>query len=306
MGKIIDVSKWQGVINWDRVKATGITGTIIRAGYGAGTADAKFKANIEGAIRVGMDIGIYWFSYAYTTDMARREALHCNDFIAPYKDKINLPVFFDWEYDSAKAAGKAGVNCNKTLITAMNRSFCEEIEKLGYVAGYYLNLDYSKNKIDESQLTKYKRWFARYVKAEQKNCYLWQYSSNGKVDGISGDVDMNILNGETISPSVPVPTPTERKSNEQIADEVIAGAWGNGADRKKRLEAAGYDYSAIQAIVNNKVMASVKPAQRTYIVKAGDNLTRIAKKYNTTVSAIVAKNNIKNPNKIYVGQKLFV
>lgn len=193
--KVIDVSEHNGSINFNKVKADGVEGVVIRAGYGKGNVDKKFTANITGAIKAGLHIGIYWFSYAYDIDMAKREARFCNDIIQPYRVNIDMPVFFDWEYDSMKFAKKNKVTPDKALITAMTKVFCEETELLGYVGGYYLNLDYSKNYYDEAQLTSYKRWFARYTKAEQKDCYLWQSSSSGKVDGINGNVDMDVLWG---------------------------------------------------------------------------------------------------------------
>ena len=156
---IIDVSEHQGAINFKKVKADGISGVIIRAGYGKGNVDSCFTRNIDGAISAGIEyIGIYWFSYAYSVEMAKREAQFCNDVIAKYKSKINLGVYFDWEYDSFNYAQKMGVNPTKALITSMNVEFCKRITELGYVAGYYLNWDYSQNHIDESKLKSYKRW----------------------------------------------------------------------------------------------------------------------------------------------------
>lgn len=96
---------------------------------------------------------------------------------------------------------------------------------------------------------------------------------------------------------------SSKKSNEEIAEEVIDGKWGDGNDRKNKLTKAGYDYDAIQKIVNKKLGVSTT-ATKTYKVKSGDTLSEIAKKYNTTVSAIAKKNNIKDVNKIYVGQTL--
>lgn len=301
--KIIDISKWQGAINFKKVKSAGIDGVVIRAGYGKGNNDPKFKDYIEGAIAAGIEyIGVYWFSYAYTVDMAKREAQYCNDVISGYKSHINLPVFFDWEYDSMNYAHKVGVYLKKTLITDMNIAFCQRIKELGYDAGYYLNLDYSRNYIDVSRLTEFKKWFAYYSSTKQTNCYLWQYTSSGKVSGISGNVDMNELIGK-----VSEDQPKDKKTNAEIAHEVLEGKWGNDAERKKRLEAAGYDYNAVQALVN-KLVAEQKPqSTKTYYkVKRGDTLSGIAKKYGTTVNQLASWNNIQNINLIYPGQKLRV
>lgn len=191
--KVIDVSEHNGNIDYAKVKADGIDGVIIRAGYGKGNVDKKFTANITGAIKNNLKIGIYWFSYAYTEDMARAEARYCDEIITTYKSLLEMPVFVDWEYDSMKFAKKNNVTPDKKLITGMTKAFCEEIKELGYDAGYYLNLDYAKNHYDEDELKDYKRWFARYVKTEQKDCYLWQNSNSGEIDGIKGKVDTDVL-----------------------------------------------------------------------------------------------------------------
>ena len=298
---IIDVSKHQKEIDWQRVAAAGVDGAIIRAGYGQRTRDKYFEQNINGAINAGLKyLGIYWFSYAFNIEMARTEAITCDSFIKDYKDKLNLGVYFDWEYDSMDRAHAAGYYPDRDLITAMNAEFCQMIHDMGYYAGYYLNNDYRLHYIDTSKLTAYRKWFARYIKEPQKDCFLWQYTSKGHVDGIVGDVDMDILNGELTVITQPEP---QAKTNDEIAREVIAGKWGNGYERKNRIKNAGYDYAAIQSIVNRILKEG---NQTIYTVQKGDTLTAIAAKYNTTVKEIVAKNNIKNPNKIYVGQKLYV
>lgn len=111
------------------------------------------------------------------------------------------------------------------------------------------------------------------------------------------------LNGVRIVKYVEDPKPT--KSNEEIADEVIAGKWGNGSDRKKRLAEAGYDWGAIQSIVDQKLKGSGSNAVYC-AVRRGDNLSTIAQRYGTTVSQLVKWNNIANPNLIYPGQRLRV
>ena len=100
MNTFIDVSEHQGLIDWDKVKAAGIDGVIIRAGYGRGNIDKEFHHNINGAILAGIkNIGIYWFSYAFKEGMGIVEASYCKALLKDYKKNINLPVFFDWEYD---------------------------------------------------------------------------------------------------------------------------------------------------------------------------------------------------------------
>lgn len=297
--KIIDVSVHQGNINWKKVKAAEVNGVIIRAGYGKGNVDGKLKVNIEGAIASGIKyIGVYWFSYAYTLDMARREAQFCNDIIAPYKKYLNLGVYFDWEYDSMNYAKKNGITPNKSLITDMNLYFCRKITDLGYKAGYYLNRDYSRNYIDDTKLKSYRRWYAWYNESQPTDCYVWQFTSSGRVSGIIGDVDLNKL-----MTAIPADT-DKKKTNAEIVKEVLAGKWGNGSERKKRLIAAGYDYKAIQRLVNKQI--SNDDTAKYYVVRSGDTLSGIAQSFSTTVAQLKKWNGIKDVNKIYVGQKLKV
>ena len=135
---------------------------------------------------------------------------------------------------------------------------------------------------------------------------IWQYSSSaGALDRDIANMDRNAWykyagkSGE-VKPT-PAPTPS-KKSNEQIADEVIAGKWGNGEERKQRLTAAGYNYDAIQAIVNSKMGGNVV----YYSVRRGDTLSSIAAKYGTTWQKIAADNNLANPNLIYPSQVLVI
>lgn len=302
--KIIDVSVHNDSIDWAKVKAAGIDGVIIRAGFGSGNVDKKFLVNYEGAKKAGIkNIGLYWFSYAYTVEMAKNEA-KCFDAVAKdIKGNLNLGVYFDWEYDSMNYAKKRGANPKRILITDMVKAFCEKVAGMGYIAGYYLNQDYEQNYIDTTKLSSYRKWFAKYTSTKQTGCYLWQYSSSGKVDGVSGNVDVNELVGVIPEGKEEQKEETKKKSNTEIAKEVLEGKWGNGYERKNRLSKAGYDYKQIQEIVNNMLDSNTK---EVYVVKAGDTLSGIAKRYNTTVKAIQTKNNIKNPNKIYVGQKLYV
>ncbi len=113
-----------------------------------------------------------------------------------------------------------------------------------------------------------------------------------------------LCDGVRVVKNVADPQPT-KKTNEQIADEVIAGKWGNGADRKARLEQAGYDYNTIQGIVNSKLGGNTQQIIR-YSVRRGDTLSKIAAKYGTAWQKIAKDNNLKNPNLIYPSQVLII
>lgn len=239
---LIDVSEFQGRIDFNKVKNDGITGVIIRAGYGKGNPDEQFQNNMEGAIAAGLNIGVYWFSYAYTVDMAIKEAEYCHKAIVQYIKHINLPVFFDWEYDSMDFANRQGVYPDRQLITDMNANFCMNIQSKGYKAGYYVNYDYSKNYVDCDRLSGYYKWYAQYTKKQQKDNYIWQYTDKGRVSGIDGNVDMNVMWEEPDEK----PAPPEKSINE-LAIEVIDGKYGNDAEREAAL---GDKYNAVQERVN--------------------------------------------------------
>lgn len=191
MFKGIDVSKHNGSINWDKVKKAGIKFAMIRAGYGANNIDEKFKFNISECNRLGIPCGVYWFSYAYTIEMAKKEAQYCLAAVKPYK--LEYPISFDFEYDSVEYAKQKGVTIGKGLASDITQAFCSEIEKAGYYVINYSNIDYLNNYFETKVSAKYGLWLAQWNNNEQpsRECQLWQYSAEGKVNGISGKVDMN-------------------------------------------------------------------------------------------------------------------
>ena len=187
--KGIDVSKHQGKIDWAKVSPQ-IDFAMLRAGYGKGNLDACFDMNAAACNNLGIPIGVYWFSYAFTPEMAKREAQFCINIIKPYK--ISYPVCFDFEYDSTKYAQKNGVKVTSDLLCDMATAFLSEIEKAGYYAMNYTNIDYLNKGF--SRLTgRYDTWLAQWSVSEPtKKCGIWQYSDSGKVSGINGNVDMDI------------------------------------------------------------------------------------------------------------------
>ena len=189
MLKGIDVSEHQETIDWNQVKGN-IDFAILRAGYGHNNIDKQFVRNICECNRLGIPVGIYWFSYAYTIDMARNEANFAVQAIKNYK--IALPVFFDFEYDSVNYANKCGVAVNQRLATDMVKAFCEKIKELGYKPGNYSNQDFILNKFYNDELAQYPLWYAYYNQNKNRDCMIWQYSESGRVPGINTDsVDMN-------------------------------------------------------------------------------------------------------------------
>lgn len=293
MLKGIDVSKHQGVIDWDKVKKAGVQFAIIRCGFGSDFVtqdDAFFARNVSECERVGIPYGVYLFSYANSVDKAKNEAAHVLRMIRG--KKLDYPVFYDMEADITK-------NCTKKMLGDMAEAFCEAIKKAGFQAGIYANTYWFKNILTDSRFEKWDKWVAQYANqcTYSGKYMMWQYTSIGKIAGIQGFVDMNYCYKAEVAPVQP------SKTEEDIAKEVLEGKWGNGAARKKKLAEAGYDYDRIQSIVNRLAQET---AAHIYVVKAGDTLSGIAKKYGTTVKELQAKNNITNPNKIQVGQRLYV
>ena len=200
MKKGIDVSKHQGVINWEKVKADGIEFAILRAGFGKNNIDSRFKYNAAECNRLGIPIGVYWYSYAYTVEMSRKEAEYCVNIIKQYD--IDYPIWFDVEGNmndvsskkssSFQFAYKNGVTFTRPLVTAMHEAFLQRIIELGHRCGIYTYGEYVKQLLTPEILKKYDIWFARpNAKSPTIECDMWQYAWKGNVDGISGDVDMN-------------------------------------------------------------------------------------------------------------------
>jgi len=182
----IDVSKWNGSIDWNKVKASGVDYAIIRAGYGTSTVDPYFHENIKGAINAGVEVGVYWFSYATTSAKAKIEAQKCIETIAPYKDKISYPVFFDFEYDSVDYALNQGVTVTKSLATSMSNAFLDCVEGQGYKGGLYTNNDFGSRYFSDELLSSSYLWIAQY---SSTNTYprpymMWQYTDKGTIEGI--------------------------------------------------------------------------------------------------------------------------
>lgn len=187
----IDVSKWNGSIDWNSVKSSGASYAIIRCGYrgsstGALITDPKFAANISGANAAGLKVGVYFFTQAVNEKEAVEEASMVLDLVKKYK--ISYPIFLDVESSGGRADG-----IDKGTRTAVCKAFCATIQNSGYTAGIYANKTWLNSKIDAGALGSYKIWLAQYAAAPSYGgrYNLWQYSSKGSVPGIKGNVDLN-------------------------------------------------------------------------------------------------------------------
>ncbi len=191
----VDVSSYQGSIDWYQVKESGIDFAMIRVGYrgyGTGTLniDTAFYTNIEGALAAGLDVGVYFYSQALDAEEAIEEAELVLHLIDSYD--ITYPVVYDWEIVTSDTARTDDILVDN--LTACTKAFCDTIKDAGYTPMVYQNKVTSYLKLDLSELTEYDFWLAEYN--DTPSFYyrydIWQYCSDGSVPGIDGEVDLNI------------------------------------------------------------------------------------------------------------------
>lgn len=208
--KGVDISKYQS-INWNKVDLNEIDFVIIRAGLGFKTEDKMFKSHIENAIKLKIPVGIYWFSYAGTVEHARQEAESCLKIIAPYKDKIVFPVFFDWENESYNYVVKNyKITPTKQLVSDIAIMFMETVKKAGYKVGNYNSVSYLNTYFDNRVKDNYDTWVAHVrsggqplEKTSYKGKYtIHQYSWVGRPSGFLNDTDMNYCYKDYINKKV--------------------------------------------------------------------------------------------------------
>ena len=260
--KILDVSEWQPSIDYATV-AKNVDGVILRCGvtlWGKQNPakDNCFEKHYTGFKSAGVPVGAYYYSAADSVAVAKREADFCLSLLEG--KQFELPIYYDVECEDRMA------KVSRETLTEICVTFCETLENAGYFVGVYANTNYYTNKLVYSELVnRYTLWLADYRgdKADQTlKRDIWQYTSTGKVDGISGNVDLNEcyrdFEKEIKSAGLNGYTKAKQKTVDELAREVLAGVWGNGADRKKRLTAAGHDYDAVQKKVNEILNASKK------------------------------------------------
>ena len=266
----IDVSHWQGDFDFARAKSNeGVEFAIIKAGGGdAGLyKDSKFETNYKKCEACGLPKGAYFYGNAKSTAEAKKEAEYFISILSG--KKYEYPVFYDVE-------GKMITDNDRVTLTEIVKTFCSTVEAAGYWVGIYSSEFFFNSEMNDGALIRYSHWVARWGKSKPAptsgaETQMWQFGGetnlirSNKINGQSCDQDYCYvdypakikaagLNGYSKAQDKPAPV---RKSNEEIADEVIAGRWGNGEERKQRLTDAGYSYSEIQSIVNGK--CGVKP-----------------------------------------------
>ena len=330
MKKGIDVSKWQGKVDFKKVKKAGYDFVIINAGYGryAFQKDPYFETNYANAKAAGLGVGAYWYSYAATATDAKKEA---ETFLTVIKGKqFDYPIAFDLEDLSQKYL-------SKKVLNDMCDSFIGYLEKAGYYVCLYSYRCFIEEHIYQTTLKKYDLWLADFTdKTSFKGNYgMWQHSEKGKVNGISGNVDLNIAykdyptiiksNGFNGYPKQKTETPTGKKGDVNgdgkvnVTDATLIAAHVKGVkklpdDKIKMADVNGdgkvdaKDVIAVSDIAKGGKSETKKeetpksPQYISYTIGYGDTLIGIAKKYGASVIEIAEINGIKNVNKIYAGQ----
>ena len=193
----IDVSSFQGEIDWQKVRTTGIDFAIIRLGYrgmseGLLYTDDYFEANLSGAVEAGLDVGIYFFSQATTEEEAVEEA----EFVIEQLNgrTLQYPIFFDWEPGTDEVDRTYPIY-SSDVINSFALAFCATVENAGYKTGIYFNSYQGYLQYDLSLFSETCLWLAEYNNSTPNFWYyfdIWQYSYTAKIDGIGPDVDMNI------------------------------------------------------------------------------------------------------------------
>lgn len=324
----IDISTWQKGINLSQAKNEGVEFAILRAGFST-TKDNQFETFYSQCKSLGIPVGAYLYSYATTVEQAKAEARALLGFLKG--KQFEYPIVLDIE-------DKCQKKLSKDQNDAMIRAFGEIIEAAGYWFSVYTNVDFYNNYCHGKTLNaKYDWWMARwssvaytgyncgmtqfggetnYIRSNKvagrvvdQNYAYYDYPALMKQHGLNGYSKQSSSNNENNSQPQVV-----KKDVDTLAHEVIANLWGTKdttPTRKERLEAAGYDYAAVQNRVNEILGVKTTPATpqaEYYVVKRGDCLWNIALKYygnGNMYTTIKALNNLKS-NVIYAGQKLRV
>lgn len=240
--KGVDLSYCQEGISFPALKQAGVKFAIIRAGFST-KKDVTMDKFVADCKKYGIAYGFYWYSYAMSIKQAQAEAEKCVEVIKGLSP--TYPVFFDMEEK------KQIDNLNTEIRTKMAIAFCEKIRQAGFKPGVYANPSFMENYYDKSRIVgRYDIWLAHWTNSpncQSKYNYgqtLWQWG----LDRIGGyDVDCDICFTD-YGKKKPV-----EKTIDQLADEVLAGKWDNGAERERLLTAAEYDYNAVQKRVNEKL-----------------------------------------------------
>ena len=190
----IDVSEWQGEIDWQQVRSAGVEFVMVRIGWrgseqGVLSVDTMAQTYYEGAVAAGLRVGGYFFSQAINPEEAQEEARFVLDAVKDWQ--IDMPIAYDWEYISDESRTASVDNATLTQCVA---AFCSEIEQAGYSSMLYFNTHHAVHRLDLEVLRDFGFWFALYdgMLNTDFRVDMWQYTDRGSVPGIEGNVDINL------------------------------------------------------------------------------------------------------------------
>lgn len=267
--KGIDVSRYQGVIDWKSVADSGVNFAMIQTGYGdilnnPNQIDPQFRRNAVEAVRAGVAAGAYHFSYAKDEAAAVQEARGVLELLKGYT--FTMPIAYDFEYDSERVTGNLSVD----QLTNVLAAFLSTVENAGYYVMLYANLDFIQNRLDMDRLSQYDLWYARpgVSELDRAGVGIWQYGQ-GQINGIGSATDLDYAFHDY--PAV--------------------------------IRSAGLNH-----LNDSQPDPNPTPSpEGTYTVRSGDTLSAIAAAHGVSYQALIAANpQIENPNLIYPGQVLTI
>ena len=334
---LVDVSEHQGLIDWNILKDY-IDGAIIRCswGWGDNQKDKRFDENMQACDKLGIPQGVYHFSYSRNVEEAKAEANLVLKTIKPYA--LELPVYYDIEYSAFQG------NLEPNVYKDMMKAFADIIEGAGYACGVYANQYYFEYKLYDDSVDNYTKWIANYgandgvdhgCSYSKGSVLMHQYTSVGRVAGISGNVDCNTAQDELLTmftkfgnasyePVTPQPAKPVAQTKYQKGQHVVfSTCYVNSTDdSNKAIQAKDmvqnhgiitdiypdrrnmYLLNGGMCFVNDGDIRGFYQEQQTYTVQSGDTLSSIASKFGITYQKIASGNGIADPNRIYVGQVL--
>ena len=335
--KGIDVSKYQGQIDWTAVRDGGVEFAMIRAGYGmyAHQKDPYFDQNVQGAQAAGVHVGAYHYSYAQSVEDARREAELFLSWIAPYS--LDYPVAFDIEDGSQEGL-------SSETLTQIVEAFCGVVEAAGYYTMVYANKYWLQHKLIYDRIKRWDIWLAHYaaVTDYDKEHGIWQCSSREQIAGISGNCDLDwsyrdypaLIREQGLNGFAPEqPAPEEYPTAYHVGDTVTVSSYYESStetDSSKATVPSEWKVGTITRVIPGArnpyllndgglgwcndgdirglgdVRKADAPAATVYTVKSGDTLSGIAARYGTTWQKLAQVNGIVNPNLIHPGQKITI
>ncbi|MBR6033469.1 MAG: LysM peptidoglycan-binding domain-containing protein [Clostridia bacterium] len=309
----IDVSAYQGYIDYDKVKQEGVDFVYIKATEGTWYTDRYLKYNYENAKRVGINVGFYHYVRATNTDRAKAEARYFANAISGMEPNCRLAMDFE---DFGELSNNQVNEISKTFLT-------ETKALTGKDMVIYSNT-YSARTVFSYELARmYPLWVAHYGVSKPSDNGKWnswigfQYTSKGRINGINGNVDLDRFTKEILLDSseiTPVPKPEDPSTNDETIYYTVV--WGDTLSALAlRFGTTVQNLVALNNIANpnliyvgQKLIIQIESSNAqeeiTYTVVWGDTLSALAQQFGTTVSSIASLNNIPNPNLIYVGQKL--